>query len=235
MHIAIVEDDPVVQEQLRQYMDRYFEGRKDRNIISVFSDGDEILEDYRADYDLILLDIQMKRLDGLETARRLRKMDENVYLIFVTNLANYAIKGYAVNALDFVLKPVNYLMLSAILQRVEKLLAAKEKAFFALPTENGMIRMDVKEIYFVETQKHMSTVHTSKGNYQLRESMKNMEDMLKDYHFFRCNNCYLVNLACVEQVNRNEAMVAGETLVVSRPRYKAFMEALTQYLGGGPS
>ena len=95
----------------------------------MFSDGDEILDDFRADYDLILLDIQMKHLDGLETAEKIRELDRNVYLVFVTNLANYAIRGYSVQAFDFVLKPVNYMMLKQLLQRIDKLVSSRQQAF----------------------------------------------------------------------------------------------------------
>ena len=232
LRIAIVEDDPQVQDQLQNYIRRYFDGRDGEFRITVFSDGDELLEDYRADYDLILLDIQMKRLDGLETARRLREMDEKVYLIFVTNLAQYAIRGYGVNALDFVLKPINYLMLRTMLQRVERLIAAQEKSGVLLPTENGVMRLNAGEIIYVETDNHVSVVHTDRGVFSLRESMKNIEAMLPGSTFFRCNNCYLVNLERVEQVVKNEAIVGKEKVIVSRPRYKAFMEALTRYIGG---
>ncbi|MBR2288868.1 MAG: response regulator transcription factor [Clostridia bacterium] len=232
MRIAVVEDDLQVQEQLKSYIMRFFEGRENQVRLTLFSDGDEILEDYRADYDLILLDIQMARLDGLTTAQKLRALDENVYLIFVTNLGNYAIKGYSVNALDFVLKPVNYLMLKAMLQRVEKLLAENDRRYLTLPTERGLVRLNVRQIYYVETNNHTSVIHTEKGEYSFRESMKNLESMLREYSFFRCNNCYLVNLAHVDEVDKNEVIVEGERLAISRPRYKAFMEALTHYIGG---
>lgn len=232
MRIAVVEDDEAVRKQLAAYIDRYFEGNKQRYRLSMFNDGDEILENYTASYDLILLDIQMKRLDGMETARRLRELDENVYLIFVTNLANYAIKGYSVNALDFVLKPVNYLMLKTLLVRVEKKLNVLASSYITLPTEKGMARVDVREITYVETSNHLSVVHTDRGDYTLRESMKNIEEMLKNQPFFRCNNCYLVNLSRVEGVEKNEVSVAGINLAISRPRYKAFMDALARYIGG---
>ena len=90
-------------QQLQTYVLQYFQGRENDVDIRLFADGDEILEDYAADYDLIFLDIQMKRLDGLATAERIRERDEDVYLVFITNLANYAIHGYAVHALDFIL------------------------------------------------------------------------------------------------------------------------------------
>ena len=232
MRIAIVEDDEAVRRQLRTYIDRYYGGDQKRYKLTEFEDGDLILEKYTAAYDLIFLDIQMKRLDGLETARRLRELDEDVYLIFVTNLANYAIKGYSVNALDFVLKPVNELMLRTLLQRVDKKLSARASSYVTLPTEKGMTRIDVREITYVETSNHQSVIHTDRGDFSLRESMRNIEEMLKEQPFFRCNNCYLVNLARVERIEKSEVIVGDETLAISRPRYKAFMEALTRYIGG---
>jgi len=232
MRIAIVEDDRLMSDQLRDYVLQYFQGREHLCRITRFSDGDEILENYQADFDLIFLDIQMQRLDGLTTAQRIRELDENVYLIFITNMANYAIKGYSVNALDFVLKPVNYLMLRQLLMRVEQLLATKERKFITLPTERGLTRLEASRIYYVETENHAVQVYTEKGNWRLRESMHTMEALLAEHQFFRCNSCYLVNLAHVEQVDGSVVVVAGNRLTISRPRHKAFMAALTKYIGG---
>ena len=232
MRIAIVEDDAAMCEQLREYVLQYFAGRERECWISQYADGDEILENYRADFDLIFLDIQMQRLDGLTTAQRIRQLDENVYLIFITNMANCAIKGYSVNALDFVLKPVNYLMLRQLLQRVEQLLATRARQYIALPTDGGMTRLDVSQIYYVETANHAVQVYTAKGMWKLRESMRHMEELLAEYSFFRCNSCYLINLAHVEQVDGSTVTVAGTPLAISRPRHKEFMAALTRYIGG---
>lgn len=232
MKIAIVDDDAQLREEFRQYILKYFEGREQLCHIDMFADGDEILEKYQANYDLIFLDIQMERLDGMRTAERIRELDHDVYLIFITNLANYAIKGYSVNALDFVLKPVNYLMLRQLLQRVERMLDSRAKKYITLPTDKGLTRLDVSRIYYVETENHAVCVVTDRGTWRLRESLRSMESALAGYDFFRCNSCYLINLAHVEQVNGNSAWVAGHELTISRPRYKAFMSALTKYLGG---
>lgn len=232
MNIAIVEDDARQRAEFRQYILRYFEGRENQCRITEFTDGDEILEHYRADYDLIFLDIQMQRLDGMQTAERIRRLDSEVYLIFITNLANYAIRGYSVNALDFVLKPVNYLMLRQLLTRVERMLESRVRRYVTLPTEGGLTRLEVSSIHYVETGNHSVCLYTDKGEWHLRESMRNMESLLADYGFFRCNSCYLVNLAHVEQVDGSTAWVAGHDLTISRPRHKAFMTALTKYIGG---
>ena len=166
MRLAIVEDDDKVRQQLQTYVLQYFQGRENDVEIRLFADGDEILEDYAADYDLIFLDIQMKRLDGLATAERIRERDEDVYLVFITNLANYAIRGYAVHALDFILKPVNFLMLRQVLMSVERLLDQKPKRYITLPTDTGLTRLDVSQITYVETDGHAVSIYTEKGVYR---------------------------------------------------------------------
>lgn len=232
MRVAIVEDEAEVRKQLKAYIERFYETRSLQCVITEFSDGDEILEDYRAAYDLILLDIQMKRVDGMRTAEKIRRLDENVNLVFITNLANYAIKGYSVNAMDFVLKPVNYLMLEQVLERVERLLGKRNRQCITLPTDLGMSRIDVGEILYIETEGHNLIFHTETRTYRTRETMKNMEIQLKDKGFYRCSNYYLVNLEKIKHVTRTSVTVAGQELSISRGKYKELMDALARYIGG---
>lgn len=91
--IAIVEDETAVREQLAGYVQRYTRQYGTQFEVTMFTDGVEILEDYRPVYDIIFLDIEMLHLDGMETARRIRELDSDVLLIFITNMAQYAIKG----------------------------------------------------------------------------------------------------------------------------------------------
>ena len=231
MHIAIVEDDAGVRQQLTAYIGQFYGGDAGRYRLSVFSDGDEILDGYRADYDLILLDIQMKLIDGLQTAEGIRKLDKDVLIVFVTNLANYAIKGYSVQAFDFVLKPVNYMMLRELLQRVEKTAAMRQQRYITLPTDQGLSRIEVNRIRCVETDGHFLVIRTDDGDYRMRETMKNLEKEMDKYGFFRCNSCYLVNLRHVDRVDGSTVYVHGNELTISRSRYKPFMETLTRYWG----
>jgi DNA-binding LytR/AlgR family response regulator len=230
LRIAIVEDEVQMQALLKQYILKYFESREEKCRISIFSDGEEILDSYTADYDVIFLDIQMEFMNGMKAAEAIRRLDENVYLIFVTNLSNYAIKGYAVNALDFVLKPVNYYILQHLMERVEKLLANREKkASFCLRTAAWPGSTYRKSTI---SRRKVLNVYTETGVYHIRETMKNMETTLANDHFFHCNSCYLINLAYVSQIKRNIVVIAGHELAISRPRHKAFLEALTEYVGG---
>lgn len=115
--IAIVEDEAAVRGQLAGYVQRYTRQYGTPFEVTEFTDGMEILEDYRPQFDIIFLDVEMKHLDGMETARRIRERDGGVLIVFITNMAQYAIRGYAVGALDYVLKPVPYFAFSQQLQR----------------------------------------------------------------------------------------------------------------------
>ena len=115
--IAIVEDDTSCAEQLEEYLRRYGREAGEELEVCRFSDGLELADGYRPIYDLILLDIEMPHLDGMTAARKIREADSEVLLLFITNMAKYAISGYEVEALGFMLKPVNYFALSLKLKK----------------------------------------------------------------------------------------------------------------------
>ena len=108
IRVAIVEDDLSCVQQLREYLSRYQKSSGEDIEVAVYPDGMAVVEQYRPVFDVLLLDIEMPRLDGMAAAREIRRTDPEVIMIFITNMARYAIKGYEVNALDFVLKPINY-------------------------------------------------------------------------------------------------------------------------------
>lgn len=232
VRIAVVEDEAICAKTIEGYIRQYGKENKQEFEVFWFSDGEKIVTDYRPVYDIIFLDIQMKHLDGMSAAQRIRELDSDVILIFITNMAQYAIRGYSVNALDFLLKPVPYFAFSQELKRSIERLQSRDKSYLLLPTEDGIVRMNVSRIFYIESLKHRITVHTEDGDYSLVETMKDMEDKLTDKHFFRCNSCYLVNLAQVTGVQENCAIVGGQSLQISRPRKKAFLSELADYVGG---
>ena len=108
IRIAIVEDEVEYQNQLMDYLSRFAEESGEVIDALTFSDGDEIVSSYSAQFDIILMDVQMSFMDGMAAAEAIREIDKEVVIIFITNMAQFAIKGYAVDALDYVLKPVSY-------------------------------------------------------------------------------------------------------------------------------
>lgn len=231
-HIAIVEDEKEFCEQLQSYLKQYEEENQLQFQISTFCDGAEILEDYKQEYDLILMDIEMPKVNGMDAAEQIREMDERVEIMFITNMAQYAIHGYSVGALDFVMKPINYYTLAMKITRALKRVKKKEQKPILLNLPDGVVKLEAKQIYYIEVQNRMLHYHTDAGEYIIRGTLQSVEEMLKDYPFTKCNHWYMVNLMHVTEVRKNIAVVGEFELEISRRNRVAFLKALTQYMGG---
>ena len=232
IRVAIVEDDAEVQGVLQEYVRRYTRQYGTEFEVTLFADGVDILDDYRAVYDIIFLDVEMKHLDGMTTAERIRQMDAEVILIFITNMAQYAIKGYAVGALDYVLKPVPYFAFSQQLQKAVNQLARRVRHYLAVPVDGGMRRLDAAGIYYIESEGHRIHFYTEDGDFSAPGALKTLEEKLAAQPFARCNSGYLVNLAQVSGVQQSVVQVGPYELQISRPKRKSFLAALADFIGG---
>ena len=232
IRVAIVEDEAAVREQLAGYVQRCTRQYGTLFEVTMFTDGLEILEEYRPVYDIIFLDVEMPQLDGMETARRIRAMDSEVQLIFITNMAQYAIRGYSVGALDYVLKPVPYFAFSQQLLKAVSRLEKRAKRYLTVPVEGGLRRLDTASIYYLESEGHRVHFYTDEGDFSAPGALKTFEEKLADCPFARCNSGYLVNLAQVRELRQSTVQVGPCELQVSRPKRKAFLAALTDYIGG---
>lgn len=233
-HIAIVEDEAAFVAQLQEYLDKYQEENDIRFKVSVFEDGEDILKNYQPLYDIIMLDIEMPRLNGMQAAEQIREQDTDVTLMFITNMAAYAIRGYEVGALDFVMKPINYYTFSMKLTRVLKRTKQKAQQEILLTLPDGVKKLNVQQIYYVEVQNRMLSYHTDEGVFEMRGTMQSVEQMFAPYAFAKCNHWYIVNLKHVSEVRKTTAIVAGHELEVSRRNRTTFLKALTEYVGGAP-
>ncbi len=231
MKIAIVEDDAKSAKLLRDFIVRYQKARDTVFVIKEFATGLDLVSNYTADYDIVFMDIMMPFMDGMETAKALRELDNTVALIFVTNMAQMAVKGYEVNALDFLIKPVTYFDFALKMDKAISRMTKREQHFLYAKTAVGLAKIALSDIYFVEVSGRYVTLHTTNGEVELHRSMKSVENELSAYKFIRCDNSYLVNLAYVTRIDKNSAFVAGIEIPVSRAKRKKFLDALTIYLG----
>lgn len=233
IRIALVEDEERNRVMLVEHLRRYEREHGVTFEVAAFADGREILAKYRPIYDIVLLDIQMEHVDGMTTAKRIREVDQDVVLVFITNSPQYAIGGYQVAALSYLLKPVPYNALSEELDRCIAQVKKRERGFVMLSTGTEQHRVNIADIVYIESIKHRIVVHATQREYSLVGSLSSMEEELAEKDFFRSNNCYLVNLRHVTGVQQSSCvMQGGHDLTISRPRKKAFLAALSNYVGG---
>ncbi|WP_084074981.1 LytTR family DNA-binding domain-containing protein [Demequina sp. NBRC 110052] len=237
IRIGIVEDDEYARDALLAHLRRYQEENSVVFDVRTFADGAELVDTFASDFDILFLDIEMPQVGGLEAARHVRQVDTDVIIVFVTNMAQYAIKGYEVDALSYLLKPVPYFSLSQELTRSLSRLNARDEASIVLNVGGSMTRVDLPDIVYIESIRHRIIVHTrDQGELTFTGTLKAFEAELDGKGFYRSNNCYLVNLQHVRAVQQSSCtMLGGDELQVSRPRKKGFLEALTDYVGGKPS
>ena len=187
LQIAVVEDEESTRSQLREFVEEYAREHKIQIQLCVFSDGSEILEEYRPIYDILFLDIDMPGINGMETAERIRTQDDEVVIVFITNLMQYAIQGYAVRALDYVLKPITYGMFSLKLDKAIAMVRRRGGGQILLRLSDGMQRLDTRQIYYVEVQRGVLRYVTELGEFMVRGTLQSAEEELGNYHFVRCN------------------------------------------------
>ena len=234
--VAIVEDSAEERARIRACLS-YVESTTDAAFdVHEFPNGLEFLGsiDGPVPFDLVFMDIDMPGMNGMETARALRTADSAVLLIFVTNMAQYAVRGYDVNAAGFILKPVSYYDFLMRMRKCIGILQTRVEEYVTLNMRQGIIRLPARDILYVEVNRHMLTYHTFKGTVQTTGSLAETEASLRGSGFLRCNSCYLVNPKAIQAVlGYDIRLINGETIQISHPKKKQFMQDLNIWLGEG--
>ena len=194
IRIGVVEDDPASCQLVLDYLNRYQQENDEQFTVSVFDDGARIVEKYTPVYDILLLDIEMSEMDGMAAARRIRERDDKVVIVFITAAPQYAISGYEVRALSYLLKPLPWFAFSQELKKSIDMVRRNGDDSMLIETSNGQMRLNLADILYLESIRHTIVIHTLEGKLSINGTLKDMEAKLADHHFFRSNSCYLVNL-----------------------------------------
>lgn len=228
IQIAVCEDDPVLLDQLAVQV----KGILDRHSIiyhlELFSNGGAVLS--RDAFDILLLDIAMKPVDGLTLARKLRERGEEGRIIFITAYREYAIEAYDVQAFHYLLKPVEEEKLEGLLLKLCASLEGERQHAIAVRQGTSVRRVPLDQIRYLEVLDRKIYVHMQEETIPFYGRLEALEPELPE-QFFRCHRSYIVNLGHVRRYDRGEVQLdSGEAVPLSKRRYKAFGIAFLHYL-----
>lgn len=227
--IAIVEDEYKDAEFLKGIVVDYAEKKRKKVSVDIFRSGVDFIGDGTAVYDIVFLDIEMPLLNGIETAKKLRKFDSDVCIIFVTNMPQFALKGYEVDALDYVLKPVNSFNISLKLDKAFRLIEKRESAIF-VSTESGIRRLSLSAVCYMEVFGHMTAIHTEEEEIITRISLKELEQQLEGDWFYRCSRFYIINFRYLSGITEDNVLVAGNSFKISRNKKSGLLKKFAEYI-----
>ncbi|WP_418969548.1 LytR/AlgR family response regulator transcription factor [Alloscardovia omnicolens] len=231
VRLAIADDDTNIRELLAQYVERYCEEYSSSLEIVSFASGTELLDALaKQTFDVIFLDIEMPGLSGMDTAREIRRTDSTVIIVFVTNLSQFALQGYEVQAMDYIVKPLSYFDFALKMTRIVKAVCGKNSIVTVLETTDGLRYVDVSDITFLEARNHYIYVHMQHGySYKIRDSMTHQAHRFEKYGFLRVHKSFTINMKHIDALYTNEIICAGKNIPIGRLFKKHIQPAFLAY------
>lgn len=237
IRIAVCDDEKNQRQALRDFLKRYFDGKDYDCEVVEYPCGEPLVADYEenaAAYDLIFLDIFMGGMDGMEAARTVRQRDAGVPIIFLTTSPDYALEGYDVRALGYLVKPLAPEKAAALLDYFLRAEYSGGQKTLLVREGVRVARIAYREILYVESRNSMLLVHTDDGQeHRVYRRLDEVERELAGHSFLRCNQSFLVNLACVREVEKDcFVLESGVKIPLRRKLAKELRDAYFGYLLG---
>ena len=235
LQIAVVDENPhdvvATGTCIEYFFDRF---EKECYHIKEYDNGLDLI---RSDdlYDIVFLDARLNRLDGIELAQHMRRKNEDTLLVFATDMEEYAIQGYKVDALDFIIKPVTQLKIDCALKKAikripEKKLLPKQKPVsieLQMPSETVQVSSD--EIRHIEVKDHILLFHTTVGEFKIYGRLTEMFRRLRGHPFVLCNRSNLVNLRFVSRMSNGRLEIDDTSIPIALARRKEVSLRFSQY------
>ena len=230
MRIAVCDDEELFRIEFKSVLDKVLINAE--YDIDTFSGGSSLYEAFlKNPFDLVFLDIEMPGIDGITLAKRLRAVSENVQIVFLTSHIEYALEGYEVNALRYLVKPVDMNKLSEVLKYIQD--KKNNSRQIMIKQEGEDIVIDISDVIYIESLDKNVRIVTSKSEYITRYNISDYEEELKNSGFLRIHRGYLISLSKVKKIVKNDVVMDGDiSLPVSRSNIKTLKDALYAYVEG---
>lgn len=234
--IGICDEEPAVRILLNRYIEKLKDDLDEPVQLLSYSSGEKLLRNYQLEIDLLFLEIPFKELNGIEIAKRLRKLDQNVRIIILTTRMNHVLEAYEADASGYLLKPLSYYR---FYKEVSNVLAEKSSIWghhLVEKNNSGIYKIYLKSIKYIETSDRRTIIHTEDGDIISQKQLKEHELRLPEKVFVRCHTSYIVNLGYFHSLEGNDIrLITGEKIPVSRNRKAAVTQWVMEYLEGGQS
>lgn len=229
-NIAICDDEHIHRKILLDYLGRVFYSESYK--VVEFNSGGELLNNYPEKLDILLLDVHMIYMNGIETAKKIRLFDTNVSIIFTTAIAGFMQEGYEVRAFRYLLKPINYNEFSKHLIQCKNEILDNREEYITINeiVEGKTVIITINSILYMETECRVTLIHTDEKVYRTRDSITKFESELKEYSFYRCHRAYLINLSKVRAMDKNSVFIKDNEILVSRYKMKDLKIKITNIL-----
>lgn len=234
LRIGICDDEITARDTLRLMVERLLK-EDDGKVIYDFSSGEGVvkwLAKHSGELDLLFLDVELGGISGMEAAKQIRQQDTNLMLVFVTGYADFVFDGYAVGAMDYLVKPIKEDKLSQVLARAQKLLEFRQPQIFIVQNSEGLYRIAKKEILYLYSDKRLVKVFTEIREYSFYGKLDEVESSLGP-SFVRIHQRYLVRAGAVSKIEKSNMTVGDTRLPISRAMQKSAMTALARNMIGG--
>lgn len=228
--IAIVDDTAQDSERLKAQVELSLNKAKESYRIHVFDESVDFIRSQES-YDIAFLDIHMDKINGLEAAHFVRKISKEIVLIFVTQMAQMAIRGYEVDAMDFIIKPSEQASIDRVLGKALKRIESQAGSFLVLKTARDTISISTNKIYYVEVYDHDLIYHTEEGEHRLRGQLNQVRKQVDERQFVLASRSHLVNLRHISSVHHDHLVVAGKMVPLSKVRRREIEQRFVNFLG----
>lgn len=234
LQIAICDDEQFYRDRIKKLLEKYMHNNALPCTLHTFLSGEELIRQCEggAAFDIVFLDISMKEMDGLQTAERIRAYHRDTYIVFVTAFMDYALEGYKVNAVRYLMKDN---LEGALEECMKAILQRMQVAQVTFSFLEGEKRLYTDCILYVESRGHKSVFHymeAGRAVYQIYRKLDDLEQQLAGHNFLRIHKSYLVNMKHIRKVGNYTALLdTGEELPIPRPRFQKIKEAFVDYKG----